>query len=147
MNHNVTSITGRIYNYGDSLEVLNLPKPVERALLSSKILTLGKFYKVKRKRLLKIKNIGPKTVSFLMKVKRSIDFDEPSMGNEVNKKTEGYYQNNDNIEILGLPLRIENSLKNVGIKKISELLSISKEDLLLKKNLGPKSISIIKKLI
>jgi DNA-directed RNA polymerase subunit alpha len=48
------------------------------------------------------------------------------------------------IDELDLPTRIYNSLRNGGIETIEQLISISRKDLISMRNMGGKSISIIK---
>lgn len=69
----------KIYDQSDPISLLQLPKTVEYALEKRNITTVGKFYKSRRKKLYKVKNLGKKSVSYLMKVKRNIQFNKPSV--------------------------------------------------------------------
>ncbi len=59
----------------------------------------------------------------------------PALPNRVLKMT---------IDELDLPTRIYNSLRNGGIETIEQLIAISRKDLISMRNMGGKSISIIK---
>ncbi len=47
----------KIYNTGDPIELLQLPRTIEELLKNKNIATVDKFYKIKRKRLKRIKGI------------------------------------------------------------------------------------------
>ncbi|MFC1625870.1 DNA-directed RNA polymerase subunit alpha C-terminal domain-containing protein [Patescibacteria group bacterium] len=158
-----------VFSRTESLEVLNIPPLSKQILINSGVKTVGKFYKLKRNKLLKIKGIGKQTARLLMAYKRSIKlipyFDDPAFsGNtishhsdipkklkystatilEINKSSlPAELFATDPIEVLGLPTRTENTLKMNGIETISDLYDCSSEQMMKFRNFGTKSIKFL----
>jgi len=161
----------KVFKRSDPLELLKLPLKIESALKSRDIVSIGKLCKCKRKKLYKIKNLGRKSVNFLMKVKRSIQLEEPvvelfSQNNgllpqpiqiqlkpEVNKSTwipsdinsqvPLFLSRKDSVEALGLPTRLENALIWANITTIGDFYDCTEKSLIHRRNLGPKSIKYL----
>ena len=65
-----SSLNKVIYQENEDIEKLKLPYNLDRILKRKNIKSIGKFFKVKRKRLLRIKGIGKKYSWLLMKNKQ-----------------------------------------------------------------------------
>lgn len=154
----------------DPLEVLHLPIRMENALKHGNVKTIGQFCRRKRKRLYKIKNLGLRSVSYLMKIKRnikltpapfasnavSIDWEskKPDISNAKTSSKEPLsdgqqtgipqrFYRSDPVEVLGLPLRLENALKLGKIRKLGELYDYLPKRLYLLRNIGTKSVHLL----
>lgn len=160
------------YSRKEPLNVLNLPRLSEQILVSNGIKTVGKFFKLKRSKLLKIKGIGKETVHKLMSYKRHIKlipyFDDPALSeiavnyNSTLSKNFSYSKTSifeikksflptellyiDPIEILGLPTRTENTLKTNGVETIADFYNCSLHQMLKFRNFGAKSVKFIEQL-
>lgn len=160
------------YGNDDPIELLQLPKPIELALKKRNIHTVGKLYRRKRRKLIAISNLGPKSVKYLMKVKRWI-FLKKSYKEKDNNQTPSQsernnaivsYKNllqdfshvdtstvafrksisrNDNISVLNLPTRLENSLVYGGIETVGQFYNIDQKYFLKIRNVGPRSINYL----
>jgi len=159
----------KIYSRTAPLEVLNLPLLIERILIINDIKTVGKFFKIKKSKLLKIKGIGKQTIRRLMFYKRPIKlipyFEDPALSGstegdispipskttypkttmfEINEPTlPGELYASDPIEVLGLPTRTENTLKMNDIETIADFYLCSQEQMLKFRNFGVKSIKFL----
>ena len=163
----------KTYSESDPIEKLEFPIKIEAALKKGKIDTVGKFYKRKRKRLKKIKYIGPKALRYLMKIKREIHLsilssDEESQTLSLTEKNNNVAKQEpvsqtfsyidldsvelsqsiskeDDINILGLPIRLENSLRNVGLYTVGEFYDYDNKALFKVRNIGYKSYNYLLK--
>lgn len=153
----------KIYNKNDPIELLQLPKSIESALRKRNINTIGKLYRSKRKRLYGVKNLGRKSVSYLMKYKRNIILagdplkmnpKDTIKGLETKNTSStwipsdndiqgGFVSRKDPLDVLGLPTRIENALRNGGIEKVGEFYDFLPNDLYNLRNLGPKTMEFL----
>lgn len=146
------------FDKDDSISLLKLPHVIEKILIQKNVTTVGKFYKCKRKKLYKFKNLGKKSVHYLMKMKQTIIFNQKpndqvlslpkdsqsldlTESSEVNPLVN--LSKNDDLETLGLPTRWENALRNGGINSVGDLFDCSISDLRGLRNLGEKSLSLI----
>ncbi len=174
-NNNMKSIMtdDKYYSENDPIEVLSLNSQIEFILKGRKIDTVGKLYKCKRKRLNKIKFIGPKSLKYLMRVKREIhinklDSDDNGQKQHLNEndklsKQEKTSQNlsyidlsnidllpsisrDDDISALGLPTRLENSLRNVALFTIGDFYDYNDEALFKVRNIGYKTYPYLLKI-
>jgi len=156
----------KVYSRSKSLEVLNMPPLPKQILMNSGIKTIGKFYKLKRNKLLRIKGIGKQTTKLLMTYKRGIKlipyFDDSALSgstishlSDIPKKSKYSTATileikkssfpaelfvTDPIEVLGLPTRTENTLKMNGIETIAAFYDCSSEQMMKFRNFGTKSI-------
>lgn len=149
-----SSLNKVIYQENEDIEKLKLPYNLDRILKRKNIKSIGKFFKVKRKRLLRIKGIGKKYSWLLMKRKQTIVVnyrkDIPKVSNDVNKyPQEEIFKHldlpneifmDDPIDILGFPTRVENALKNQGIETIGEFNETPLTKIMKFRNIGPKSL-------
>lgn len=142
----------------ENIDVLNLPSTLEKILKKAKIDSVRTFYKLKRKRLLRMKGIGRKSSWFLMTEKRKIKLTPQPYLPEVKKVVirKGDPQisifkefafpekifNDDPIDILGFPTRTENTLKIHGVETMEEFNNIPLEKILKFRNIGMKSIKL-----
>lgn len=157
----------KIYNDDDPIEILDLPIRLENALKWRNIESVGKFYKTRRKKLYKVRNLGPKSVRYLMKLKRNImikkteevlisvpqpetpvlttdnySFEKSAMYEDLD--IPDYVSKDDPIESLGLPARLENTLKFAGdIQTIGQLFEATPRELMNLRNMGEKSVNFI----
>ncbi len=152
-----------VFTTEDSIEKLRLPSNIESVLIQGNIKTIGRLIKTKRKKLYKIKNLGNKSVKYIMKIKRVINQNlnkgnepkqEPS-DNLVQKfKTHQNYplpeinsilrfSRNHSISVLGLPIRMEHALQQAGIHRLGELYDYPEKKLLKEKNIGKRSLDYI----
>lgn len=151
----------------DPIEKLELPVKIQNALKKRNVNTIGKFYKYKRKRLKKIKFIGPKALKYLMRVKKEICIEKSDV--EVNYEEQNLKENNklntqayasqdfsyvdlnnmdlpksisrdDNISVLNLPIRLENSLRRNGeIEIVGQFCDYDEKALFQIRNVGSKA--------
>ncbi len=149
-----SSLNKVIYQEGDNIDKLKLPYKLDRILKRKNIDSIGKFFKVKRKRLLRIKGIGKKYSWLLMKRKQTIMVNyrkhTPKLSNYIHNypQVEIFKQldlpkeifMDDPIDILGFPTRVENALKNHGIETISEFCETPLAKIMKFRNIGSKSL-------
>lgn len=147
-----------------SIDSLKLPEKIENILYKKNIINLRQFTRLKRKRMLKFKGIGNKTAGFLMKLRKKVLDDISShserLSNEISKPTAlpdsgkgtGIFGEpnvpknislNDHIEMLDLPLRLENALKMNYIETIKELRNCPIEKVFKFRNVGIKSLNYL----
>lgn len=148
-----------IYQRSDDIEMLHLPFSLESILKKAKIDTVGKFYGSKRRRFSKIKGVGKKTSWFFVTKKRNIKLaplpttleSKTLAENKSESQINKYFSfslpekisNNDPIDILGLPLKTENTLKINGIKTLEELNIFTQEEILKIHNIGLKTMNFL----
>jgi len=149
----------------DPIEIFGFPDNLEKSLKRKNIFTVGKFYKLKKKRLVKIKGVGNKTANSLMAIKRILKqkivenevkptdlqkvdqtkkkmrrfkitiFGEPTIPQDLWK--------GDPIEILNMPTRVENILKIRGITTIEDFTNCPLEKIYKFRNVGEKSLKYL----
>jgi len=162
----------KTYLESDPIEKLILKPIIESILKSKKINTVGKLYRYKRKRLKKIKHLGPKSVNYLMKIKRTIrlikdesfEYQTPQKSVEIISNNKSDDKNgfgsvfgpidipndisiNDSIDSLNLPKRLENALKDhANIFTVDELINFPENKLIKTRNIGGKAIDYLLKI-
>lgn len=148
-----------IYQEDDKIEKLKLPYNLDRILKQKNIKSIGKFFKVKRKRLLRIKGIGKKYSWLLMKRKQNIIVNYHEYIPRISDNTHKYPQEeifkhldlpkevfmDDPIDMLGFPTRVENALKNHGIETIGEFSETPLIKMMKFRNIGSKSLDFFEK--
>ncbi len=146
----------------DSITHLNLPEKIHSALLRRNITTIKKFLALKRKRLVKFKGIGTKSITYILRLKHTIKIteklSEPSSNNplivEVKSGTgrpyklflQGDFSGSDSIEILGLPKRFEGFLKKAKLETIGDFINFDSSKLHKVKGLGAGIIAFYESL-
>lgn len=76
---------------------------------------------------------------------KTVNNQDVEVADEVGEKKEGGGEHDGmTIDELDLPTRIHNSLRNAGIETVGQLLATPKKELMTYRNLGAKSLSIIK---
>lgn len=158
----------KFYSESDPIELLSLNYKIQLLLKNKGLDTVGKFYRYKRKRLKKIKHIGPKTLKYLMKIKHEIRLSNldvknnietnpiPDNSNEAIMQYKNIMQDssnadtdqinpsrsvfrNDRISVLNLPTRLENSLLRAGIETIGQFYDYDEKTFFRIRNIGHKS--------
>jgi len=114
------------------IDFLNLPQRIRTSLRSTGITTVNQLFKSSEHKLRRIRGIGKKSVKMILDLK-----------SEVYEYPKAYIQDKKRVEILNLPIRIENALKKAGILNIDELDESSQKKLLKIKNIGHKALKII----
>lgn len=156
-NDNSNSIFGEInipesVSRQDSIELLGLPIRLENSLKNVNIYTLGDFYDYSKGDLLKIRNIGPKSIDFLSYIQEVLttSLSENSEENHTPEEdttelilSRASISMQDGIEILNLPVRIENALKNEEIKTVAELFIYPDDKFGKLWFMGPKSAALL----
>lgn len=170
----------KTYSENDPIELLELPRRIEHALdMHADINTVGKFYSYPESELYKLRNLGPKSVDYLIKIKSSIQIPgynpvpiahevenlNPVNNLQVNKGPSSYdssiptpfnylslndtylpssMNKNDLLEVLSLPIRLENSLKYAGgITTVGQLCDVTDKDLFRMNGIGGKSVNYL----
>lgn len=129
-----------VYDRNQSIKALNLTPYIEKILIDSKITTVGKFYKIKKRKLLKLRGVGPKTARHIMSIKKNINllkYLDSEQGRNV--ETNIPVSRKDPIEVLGLPIRIENALRKSRIRSVIEFYNYPEKKITKIKNMGPKT--------
>lgn len=138
------------FNIGDHISSLKLPTRVERALKRGGIKKVGQLSRISKNRLYKIKNLGHKSVYYLMNVKSAIRSYHP--GKLVRRRRSRIIinvpQNDLNhgeelIDLLNLPQRIKTSLRRTGITTVKQLFESSEQKLRRIRGIGKKSVKLI----
>lgn len=170
----------KTYSENDPIELLGLPRRIEHALdMHANIVTVGEFYRYPENQFYKLRNLGPKYIDYLLKIKGTIqisgynpesithEIESPNPVNklQINQNHSDYNSSipapfnylslndmylppnlneNDRIEVLSLPVRLENSLRFGGdIITIGQLCDVTDKDLLRMRNIGKKSVNYL----
>lgn len=119
-------------NAAESIELLNLPQSVKTSLRRIGISTVDQLFEISEHRLKKIRGIGKVSIQTILDLK-SGTYESPKANIPDDKK----------IEVLNLPIRIENALKKADIYSIDQLDESYKKYLLKIKNIGSKALKTI----
>lgn len=115
---------------------------------SNGIKTVRDLFLLEDKDLLQIKNLGKKTLEEIREYKERIRNDYESIfGSDLFCTSSQTTQKKDIFDIYDMSARTKNCLTTQGIKKISDLCALDKEKLLSIKNLGPKTLAEIQRII
>lgn len=138
------------FNISDSISFLELPTRVEWALKRGGIKKVGQLSRISKNRLYKIKNLGHKSVYYLMDVKSAIRSHHPRklVHRRRSRIVINVPQNDLNhgeelIDLLNLPQRIKTSLRRTGITTVKQLFESSEQKLRRIRGLGKKSVKLI----
>lgn len=146
------------YKFSDSIDKLCLSNRTYNALIKEEIMTIKDLYSYPERDFYKIRNLGKKSIdeifSTIDNIKKIMIDDKNAEGwsNPESKGNEDvyYFIGNDGkeyidepIETLNLSTRAYNCLKNKKIQQLSQLLSLSENDLISMKNMGRKSVNEI----
>lgn len=132
--------TAEIYERSLPIDVFNLPDSIKKHLIAGKVDTVGKLYRAKKRKLMKIKGIGPKTAGYLRSFRKKISLSPVLVEQNQEMKSLDYrFDLKDPIEILGLPIRIENALKKSGIRSLRHFYYYPEKKFYKIKNIGPKT--------
>lgn len=139
------------YDENDSINALNLSVRSSNALNKANILTIGDLQKMSKSDLLKIKNLGSKSVQEILDKKMEIDyFLGNPLGETPDNKIAPSFVGDDGItyidvpiEQMGLSNRAYNCLKRENIAFLSELLHFTRDEIKRWTNVGEKTVTEI----
>lgn len=138
------------FNIGDRISSLKLPTRVERALKRGGIKKVGQLSRISKNRLYKIKNLGHKSVYYLMDVKSAIRSHHPRKLVRrrrsriiINVPQNDLNHGEELIDLLNLPQRIKTSLRRTGITTVKQLFESSEQKLRRIRGIGKKSVKLI----
>lgn len=146
-----------LYHYTDSISKLNLSTRLYNALKNNKIHTINDVFNCSKEDILKIRNLGKKSIDELNyiidelnKSKQSI-YSKPISKEPKQRKfflgSDGNRYNDIPIDELKLSVRAFNCLKAAKINYFSDLLLKSNEELMNIPNLGKKSLLELDRLL
>lgn len=146
------------YKFSDSIDKLCLSNRIHKALIKEEIITIKDLYSYPESEFYKIRNLGKKSIdeifSTIDNIKKIIiddrNIEEWSNSETKENKDVYYFIGNDGkeyidelIETLNLSTRAYNCLKNKKIHRLSQLLTLTENDLISMRNMGRKSANEI----
>lgn len=141
----------RKFDTDDPISNLKLPTRIEKALKRGGIKKVGQLSRISKKRLYKIKNLGHKSVYYLMNVKSAIRSYHPRKLVRrrrrsriiINVPQNDLSHGEELIDLLNLPQRIKTSLRRTGITTVKQLFESSEQKLRRIRGIGNKSVKLI----